>query len=283
MKIVKLKQIALLLSLLVFSSSALAQIIPITTDSRIKTLVYNPNEVYELKFFYGYQSFIEFSDSEEIETISLGEAFAWRITPSGKRLFIRPLEIAAHTNMTIITSKRTYHFDIKSGEFDGKADEELVYTVRFYYPQIGQPLPIPPQLASAAPPPPQALAVNKRTVFQTFSGQGRIDESKNQKNILKIGGNPEGFELNFNYSMAGKSNAILPLKVYDNGRETFMQFKDNNAIIPNISAVDDFGGEYPLNYIIKDNYVVLPAVSRQFTLRRNNDLLCIYNNQAIGR
>ena len=120
---------------------------PITTDSRIRTLVYNPNEVYELKFYYNYQSFIEFSEDEEIEMISVGEAFAWRLTPAGKRLFIRPLEIAAHTNMTIITNRRIYHFDIRSDEFTGKADEDLVYTVRFFYPQIGQPLPMPPQLA----------------------------------------------------------------------------------------------------------------------------------------
>ena len=109
-----------------------SSIAPITVDSRIKTLTYSPNEVYELKFYYGYQSFIEFADDEEIEMISIGEAFAWRLTPAGKRLFVRPLEIAGHTNMTIITNKRTYHFDIRSGEYDGKADEELVYTVRFF-------------------------------------------------------------------------------------------------------------------------------------------------------
>ena len=135
---------------LLAASNSFAQT-PITTDSRIRTLVYNPNEVYEIKFFYNYQSFIEFSEDEEIEMISIGEAFAWRLTPAGKRLFIRPLEVAAHTNMTIITNKRTYHFDIRSDEFNGKADEDLVYTIRFFYPQIGQPLPIPPQLAVANP------------------------------------------------------------------------------------------------------------------------------------
>jgi hypothetical protein len=77
------------------------RIIPITTDSRIKTLVYNANEVFQLKFHYGYQSFIEFSDDEETEMISIGESFAWRLTPAGKRLFIRPLEIGAHTNLTL--------------------------------------------------------------------------------------------------------------------------------------------------------------------------------------
>src|SRR5690606_34865584 len=46
-------------------SQVVPQVAPITTDSRIKTLVYNANEVYQLKFHYGYQSFIEFSNDEE--------------------------------------------------------------------------------------------------------------------------------------------------------------------------------------------------------------------------
>ena len=41
--------------------------VPLTTDSRIRTLVYNPNEVYQLKFHYGFQSFIEFAPDEDIE------------------------------------------------------------------------------------------------------------------------------------------------------------------------------------------------------------------------
>ena len=142
--------LVILFSCFTFNSS-FCQNVPVTTDSRIRTLVYNPNEVYQLKFYYGYQSFIEFSEDEEIEMISVGESFAWRLTPSGKRLFIRPLEIAAHTNMTIITNKRTYNFDISSGEYNGKADEELVYTVRFYYPYIGQRIPITDQMSNPSP------------------------------------------------------------------------------------------------------------------------------------
>jgi len=256
------------------SSGALAQPVPTTTDSRIRTLVYNPNEVYELKFYYGYQSFIEFADNEEIEMISIGEAFAWRITPAGKRLFIRPLEVAAHTNMTIITSKRTYHFDIKSGEYEGKADEELVYTVRFYYPQIGQPLPIPPQLAM---PVPVAPKINKQIVKTPFPG-GSVEEPKNNSNILKIGNNPEGAELNLSYNLAGRSDNISPLKVYDNGQETFMQFANDNLVVPTINSVDAFGNETQLSYVIRDSFVVVPTVQRQFTLRLADSLICVFNN-----
>ena len=257
--------------------SAFAQPVPTTTDSRIRTLVYNPNEVYELKFYYGYQSFIEFADNEEIEMISIGEAFAWRITPAGKRLFIRPLEIAAHTNMTIITNKRTYHFDIRSGEYDGKADEELVYTVRFYYPQIGQPLPIPPQLGAPIPVAPKPIKAGVRSAFPG----GRVDDPSDKDNILALHRNSSNAELNFDYTLAGKSDNIIPLRVYDNGQETLMQFANDNLIVPTINVVDAFGVEHQLSYVIRDNYVVLPTVERQFTLRLADSLICVYNNHLL--
>jgi len=266
--------LASFISVAFFSASTFAQPVPTTTDSRIRTLVYNPNEVYELKFYYGYQSFIEFADNEEIEMISVGEAFAWRITPSGKRLFLRPLEVSAHTNMTIITNKRTYHFDIRSDEYSGKADEELVYTVRFYYPQIGQPLPLPPQLAVAVP-------VPKRPSVRTPSPSGRIDTPKINPEILELNRDAKGSSYNFEYNVAGKSDNILPLKVYDNGQETFMQFANDNLVVPAINAVDPFGVERQLAYVVRDGYVILQTIERQFTLRLADSLLCIYNNQLL--
>lgn len=261
---------------LFFSVTAFSQT-PITTDSRIRTLVYNPNEVYELKFYYNYQSFIEFSEDEEIEMISIGEAFAWRLTPAGKRLFVRPLEIAAHTNMTIITNKRTYHFDIRSDEFNGKADEDLVYTVRFFYPQIGQPLPIPPQLAvpNVAAKKPAPAPVQEKFIIKTPIPGANVTENVSGL----ISRNPEGVELNFDYSLAGKSDNIVPLKVYDNGTETYFQFANDNLVIPSINSVDASGNEQTLTYVIRDNYVVVPTITRQFTLRLADSLLCIYNNK----
>ena len=264
---------------------------PITTDSRIRTLVYNPNEVYELKFYYNYQSFIEFSEDEEIEMISVGEAFAWRLTPAGKRLFIRPLEIAAHTNMTIITNRRIYHFDIRSDEFTGKADEDLVYTVRFFYPQIGQPLPIPPQLAV-----PNVAARPRKEKAPLSSGQllsdgaptgiihtpipkARIDE--NLPGIIVR--NPENSNLNFDYRFSGESDNIMPLKVYDDGNETHFQFANDNLVIPTISVVDINGNETPVTYTIRDRYVVVPIVSRQFTLRLAESMLCIFNTKSLSQ
>lgn len=110
--------------------------ISITTDNRIKTYIYNPNEVYLLVLHYGFQSHIEFGKGEEINTISLGDSYAWKISPLGNRLFIKPLEKNIRTNMTIITSKRTYQFDLVAKNIEEDEDErDLVYVIRFYYPK----------------------------------------------------------------------------------------------------------------------------------------------------
>ncbi len=108
---------------------------PITTDNRVKTYVYNENEVYPLVMFYGYQTSIEFAVGEELSNISIGDSYAWSVTPIGRRIFIKPLEANMHTNMTILTNKRAYQFDLFSKKADGSFDKELVYVMRFYYPE----------------------------------------------------------------------------------------------------------------------------------------------------
>lgn len=108
---------------------------PLTTDNRIKTYIYSPNEVFLLVLHYGFQSSIEFDKNETINTITLGNSYAWKITPLGNRLFINPMEKNIRTNMTIITNKRTYQFDLVSTELQEGKEKDLVYVVRFQYPK----------------------------------------------------------------------------------------------------------------------------------------------------
>jgi type IV secretion system protein VirB9 len=266
---------------IVCAGNVTAQDIPITTDSRIKTLVYNRNEVYQLKFHYGYQSFIEFGEDESIEIISIGESFAWRLTPADRRLFVRPLEIAAHTNMTIITNRRTYQFDIRSGEYNGQADEELVYVVRFFYPSAKAKKVIPQQLARpakkktlrAAPRP----SGQSKGVIRSPTAPMKI----NDKLTGMLSLNNQDNNINFDYQFAGTAPDITPIKVFDNGQETSFQFKNNNLIIPTINKVDIFGNEVAATYVIRDNYIVIPSVNSQFTLRLADTLLCVFNNKVI--
>jgi type IV secretion system protein VirB9 len=84
----------ILIILFVFSvhaTAALADNKPIAMDSRIKTFIYSENEVFRLVVHYGYQTSIEFADGEEIQTISVGNNYAWQLTPVGRRLFIKAI------------------------------------------------------------------------------------------------------------------------------------------------------------------------------------------------
>jgi len=104
------------------------------TDSRIRTYVYNENDIYLITMETGFQSIIEFETEEKIQTISLGENYAWSITPNEQRLIMKPLETNIRTNMTVITNLRTYYFDLvsKSTTHD---NSDIAYVIRFFYPK----------------------------------------------------------------------------------------------------------------------------------------------------
>jgi|GEM_PF-988895 len=123
--------------LLCVATPALAQTAtPVVTDSRIKTFVYNESDVYQVLTHYGYQSNIEFGKGEQVNTVSVGDRVGWQIVPAGRRLFIKAMEENAHTNMTVITNKRAYQFDLRSsGQVPNYPSQELVYVVRFFYPE----------------------------------------------------------------------------------------------------------------------------------------------------
>ena len=91
--------------------------------------------MYLLPLHFGFQSSIEFAPNESIETLTMGDSYAWKVTPLGNRLFIKPLEFNIRTNMTIITNLRTYHFDITATELEDGAEKDLVYVMRFQYPK----------------------------------------------------------------------------------------------------------------------------------------------------
>jgi len=236
--------------------------LPLTTDSRIKTVVFNENEVIRLKFHYGFQSFIEFSEDEEIELISLGESFPWRVTPAGKRLFVRPLQINVTTNMIVVTTKRTYQFEISSADYDGRADEELIYSVRFYYPSKDD--------------------IYKPTAVEMAEDTTALptlpDELKLELGTIS---NSVGPVLNFDYNFVGDDKNITPVKMFDDGKSTYFQFEDDNLIIPSINSVDIYGEENPINYYINGDYVVVDTVQVQFSLRLSNKIVCIFNNAVM--
>lgn len=210
-------------------------------EQRIKIINYKPNTVFVFVGHYTYQSIIEFALDEQIDTISMGTPTPWQIVPAVNRIFLKPIEDDATTNMTVITNKRMYFFEMHAEEASGINDPNLSFVVKFVYPDD----------------------INYSAIrhVQTSSGP---DLSK-----------PELY--NFNYTISGKSKEIEPLQIFDDGEFTYFKFRDINAELPAIFLVNPDRTEGLINYRISNQYVVIERVASRFTLRHGSDIICVFN------
>jgi type IV secretion system protein VirB9 len=127
----KLLTLGLLLSVWPVHAESLPR--GLATDARVKLLSYNASEVYKLVAYYGYQIDIQIGDAEEIKTIAAGDSVGWQIVGSGQHVFIKPMARDARTNLSLVTSKRTYIFDLSARSPSTHGD--ITYLVRFRYPE----------------------------------------------------------------------------------------------------------------------------------------------------
>jgi type IV secretion system protein VirB9 len=102
-------------------------------DNRVRVLSFNENQIYKLIAYYGYQTDIELAPNEEIRTVAAGDTVGWQIVSAGQHLFIKPMANNARTNLSVITNRRTYVFDLIAQPVTDRWD--MTYLVRFKYPQ----------------------------------------------------------------------------------------------------------------------------------------------------
>ena len=84
---------------------------------------------------------------------------------------------------------------------------------------------------------------------------------------------------NFNYYISG-SEEIAPIKIFDDGEFTYLQFRDKNSEIPGIFAVDDSLRESLVNYRLapdNPNLVILEQVFPKLAVRKGKKITCIFN------
>lgn len=87
---------------------------------------------------------------------------------------------------------------------------------------------------------------------------------------------PPPVERNTAYSYDGSTHA-LPVKVFDDGLDTYFTFKADEDM-PAIFAVDPDGGEAVVNTRQYQGYTVVDRIARGFVLRRGKEVTRIYND-----
>jgi len=266
-----MKKITLLLTALIYLFTLIqanASQLPryLGKEKKFRMFIYNPYDVYRYIGNYNYQGFIEFqgvvskavdpnsvsnasagvANSEVITEVAIGnsDAWLWKISDSKNRLYLKPVEDNANTNMTVKTSLgRIYNFELLAHTPSGPDDPNLIFAVKFVYPDD----------------------TDKNILEFPKAPVSDIPDMRN----LSI--------YNFNYDFTGEQT-IAPLKVFDNGEFTYLQFANKSAELPAIFAVDSGGFESLVNFRVAGDYIVVERVSSQFTLRNGSDIACIYNN-----
>ncbi len=211
----------------------------LVTDDRVKQVPYDPNQVYEIVGTYGYQTSIEFANDETVKVVTLGDSIAWQTVPYQNRLFIKPVEPNAITNLTVITDKRTYYFKLTSS----KNSASITFLVRFIYP-------------------------NSNSNVNTYAGAGG---SRSMSNGI------DPSKLNLDYGTSGNKTAIPLTRTFDDGQFTYFLF-DANAEIPSVYTVGPDGTESIVNTRREGQYQVAERTASLFTLRNGNSYLCVQNN-----
>lgn len=255
---------------------------PIDSDSRIKTLVFNENEVYSVTARNGFQTSIEFADDEKIDTVTIGDSIGWQIIPAERRVFIKPLHLGGVTNLAVITNRRNYQFELIAADSKDKAKQHA-YLIKFFYPeesrvtspladrsrgslrpisntaipQLPTPAPVP-----AAPAPVAAPAIPPVPVASAPAGGSGL-------NLL-----------NFNYTLTGP-DALSPVKIYDDGRSTFFQFRP--GVSPKIYSVAPDGSETQVSSRVQGaGMVVVDRVMGRYSVRVGNQVVCVFNEKILS-
>lgn len=219
----------------------------ISTDNRIKVVNYSENNIIKITGYYGMQTTIQLSKDEKVSTISLGDTTGWQIHSVGSIIFLKPIEFDADTNMTLVTNKRIYFIDLKAEEVNAKNKGEVAYNIRFVY--------------------------HDEFESNTSINDNTLDLSEPGEDL----NHPEKY--NYNYLISGDVD-IAPMKIFDDGKLTFVQFSNQIKDIPAIFAVDDNLHEHLINFIpskSKPNLIIVEQVFNKLTLRLGNKVLCVYN------
>ncbi|MBX9889914.1 MAG: TrbG/VirB9 family P-type conjugative transfer protein [Amoebophilaceae bacterium] len=84
---------------------------------------------------------------------------------------------------------------------------------------------------------------------------------------------------NFNYSISG-NESIAPIRIFDDGVYTYLQFRDKNAELPAIFAVDEALRKSMVNYRLAQdnaNMVIIEQVFHKLSIRHGKKIVCVFN------
>ncbi|MDC7810694.1 P-type conjugative transfer protein TrbG [Sphingomonas koreensis] len=176
---------------------------------------------------------------EAIVSVAAGDTVRWTVgdTTSGSgeskrvHILLKPFAAGLSTNLVITTDRRTYHLHLQSTAASAMA------ALSWSYPQD------------------ELVAIRRREAearAATPVASGLTVES-----------------LNFSYAIGGDKPAWRPIRAFDDGRQTYIEFSPNIAVgeAPPLFVIGDDGEAQLVNYRVAGRYYVVDRLFGAAELR----------------
>ena len=198
----------------------------------------------------GFVTQIDFGKGESIESLGgtsqaaalTGDADGWIVVgrKGDRHLYLKPKSEAYPSNLLVVTNRYNYAFELRILPDESRSDG--VWRLSFRYPNDG-------------------LSNAEVRANQVAYALGAPNEKRNLKyRVELIRGNGD----------------ILPKKVWDDGRFTYIAM-GNNREIPAAFKVDGNDGESTVNLHTEGQLLVIHEVARRFLLRLDRQEVGIWN------
>jgi type IV secretion system protein VirB9 len=218
-----------------------AMIEPATDDylNAVQVYPYSDGAIYHVFTAPGKVTDIALQPGENLGAVAAGDTVRWVIgdTTSGSgdtkrtHVLVKPFSAGLSTNIVITTDRRTYHLALTSTE------QTAMSALSWTYPQD--------QLIAL-----KATAKQARAVAPVASG-------------LQLE------QLHFDYVISGDHPAWRPLRAFDDGRQTFIEFPASlgTGEAPPLFLVDAKGTASLVNYRVQGHYYVVDRLFDAAELR----------------
>ncbi|MEE9380629.1 MAG: P-type conjugative transfer protein TrbG [Hyphomonadaceae bacterium] len=207
----------------------------------IQVYPYTEGALFRLYASPGQVSDIALQPGEELVSVSAGDTVRWVVgdTVSGSgatsraHVLVKPISAGIRTNLMIATNRRTYHLELES------TSGGYMAALSWRYPQD--------ELA-------KLIGRNNRAIAR-------------EAGSIERGLTLEG--LNFDYRITGDSPDWKPVRVFDDGRQVFIQMPGNIATtdLPPLFVLGTNGNAELVNYRVRSNYYVVDRLFRAAELR----------------
>lgn len=222
-------------------------------DPRLVTQVFDEAQVYTINGRVKVQTTIKFAPDEAIQNVAIGDSSAWQVQPNQAQtlLFVKPLATSARTNMTVVTNRRTYLFDLVASPRNAP-----LYVLQFRYPELERAA---EEAAIAAAAQAEREAANDVELAAARDPYAVVDPAR----------------LNFEWAPAGERD-LFPARAYDDGEALFLTWPAGTAI-PAILTTNEDGDEGPVNFTVRGETVVVDTVPPQIILRSGKETATLTN------